>query len=562
MADRRAAMLAALPGLIVAAVLATSATASAAEPPDARLAEILADARTAAARPGACEQPQAAALLQVYCRGEIRIGVRKWYPLFGFMEQDERRGYDVDAGRAIADRLGVTPRFVTVNAADRISKLVEGRIDLIVATMGHNTQRDGQVRFIRPHYYRSETILVGPRDLKIADWPDIAGRSVCVTIGDGSNAQMVSRGARLMLFDAVGVLPARLQDGTCTLAAQDDSFFAYYLAEPGFASRYDVKFGFARVPWGMAVAPKGTGELGEALDLLSQVFHRDGVFLDLARQNRVRTPFLEEQQVVWQGPRCNQAAGNDDPACLQPALDAFLQPTRLAAQVVAVEQWVQAHTGIPLNLAMLKTRPAWMLFLSGLINSLVLVAGAVAATFGFALLFGWMFVCRAAPLRWLAWASTMALQSSPIVLTLVIVAAVAQTMFEYSTAVVLGATAVALGLANGCNAGQAIAEAARTLRAERVLGGIDDGENLFSRAVSRSAMQIISFLVNATKGTPIAAFIGAPELLSALTDITSFASGRETTYGLVLVFYILVVMAVMGLFTWFGRRLERAQVAA
>ena len=156
----------------------------------------------------------------------------------------------------------------------------------------------------------------------------------------------------------------------------------------------------------------------------------------------------------------------------------------------------------------------------------------------------------------------MALQSSPIVLTLVIVAAVAQTMFEYSTAVVLGATAIALGLANGCNAGQAISEAARTLRSEGALAGAAPGEGLFSRAVSRSAMQIISFLVNATKGTPIAAFIGAPELLSALTDITAFASGRETTYGLVLIFYILVVMAVMGLFTWLRRWLARVQVAA
>ena len=82
---------------------------------------------------------------------------------------------------------------------------MESRIELIVATMGHNTQRDGQVRFIRPHYYRSETILVGPRDMEVADWPDITGRSVCVTIGNGSNAQMVSRGARLMLFDAAGI---------------------------------------------------------------------------------------------------------------------------------------------------------------------------------------------------------------------------------------------------------------------------------------------------------------------------------------------------------------------
>ena len=70
---------------------------------------------------------------------------------------------------------------------------------------------------------------------------------------------------------------------------------------------------------------------------------------------------------------------------------------------------------------------------------------------------------------------------------------------------------------------------------------------LFGRALGRSATQIVAFLVNAAKGTPIASFIGAPELLSALTDITSFSSGRATTYTLLLVFYTVVVMIVVWL---------------
>ena len=91
---------------------------------------------------------------------------------------------------------------------------------------------------------------------------------------------------------------------------------------------------------------------------------------------------------------------------------------------------------------------------------------------------------------------------------------------------VLGAAIVALGLTNGSNAGQAIGEAMWSLRAE---GRCKAG--LFGRALSRSATQIVAFLINAAKGTPIASFIGAPELLSALTDITSFSSGRATTYS-------------------------------
>ncbi len=58
-----------------------------------------------------------------------------------------------------------------------------------------------------------------------------------------------------MLFDEAGVLPDRLRDEVCTLAAQDDSFFAYYFTDPAFTARFDQKFGFAQVPWGVAVCP-------------------------------------------------------------------------------------------------------------------------------------------------------------------------------------------------------------------------------------------------------------------------------------------------------------------
>ena len=73
-----------------------------------------------------------------------------------------------------------------------------------------------------------------------------------------------------------------------------------------------------------------------------------------------------------------------------------------------------------------------------------------------------------------------------------------------------------------------------------------------SHSLGRSATQIVAFLVNAAKGTPVASFIGAPELLSALTDITSFSSGRVTTYCLLLIFYTVVVMGVV----WLCNRLR------
>jgi ABC-type arginine/histidine transport system permease subunit len=140
----------------------------------------------------------------------------------------------------------------------------------------------------------------------------------------------------------------------------------------------------------------------------------------------------------------------------------------------------------------------------------------------------------------------------------VIAAALANAILPYSSAVALSAAILALGFSNGSNAGQAVSEAVVTLHHE----GRHSGMRLFSQALARSATSIVSFLVNAAKGTPIASFIGAPELLSALTDITSFSSGRATTYCLLLVFYTVVVMVVVWLCNKLRAWLERGEVPA
>jgi polar amino acid transport system substrate-binding protein len=87
---------------------------------------------------------------------------------------------------------------------------------------------------------------------------------------------------------------------------------------------------------------------------------------------------------------------------------------------------------------------------------------------------------------------------------------------------------------------------------------------IFTRGVERAAKQIEAFLINAVKGTPIASFIGTPELLNALTDISSFSSERATTYWLLLVFYIVIIMLVVWLcagLRWFFHRLSMSMPA-
>ena len=321
--------------LVVAVLALLAARAAAADATEAAVAAMLAAARAEAAQD--CRQP-ADRLVKILCTGHLVVGVRGDYPVFGAGPIEAPTGFEPDIARAIAARLGVVPVFRHVTAGNRIAAVGEGKVDLVIATMGHTRQRDRQIRFIRPHYFQSQTVLVGAPALRIGSLAELAGSTVCVSVGNSTNAVLTGHGARLMLFDVPHELEDALRLGTCSLAAQDDSFFASALADPGFAARFTVKFGFAPLPWGMAVPPTGAGRLARLLDLLSLEFHRDGVYLDLAARNRIPLASLQAQQAVWRGAGCVGADGTAAPACLAEPVNSGLAPTEFAPRVEAAER--------------------------------------------------------------------------------------------------------------------------------------------------------------------------------------------------------------------------------
>ena len=525
--------------LLAALLLAAGGwSAALAQPPDAAFAGLLAEARRDAG-PGCKDQPTDR-LARILCHGTLRVGVRTNYPLFAAETPRGLAGYEIDIARAIAAALGVELALVPVTPASRIAMLGEDRIDLAIATMGHTSLRDGQARFIRPHYYQSETVIVGPRGQPLKDFDDLAGQTICVTVGNASNAELAGRAARLMLFNAPAQLVERLAAEACRLAAQDDSFFAAAFADPAFATRYEAKFGFAPVPWGMAVGREGTERLARLLGLLSAGFHRDGVFLGRARTHGIATGFLERQQALW-STRCDVAEGAAAAACLLPPLSIAQPTTPWAARIEALEHWLERHLGLQATLAMFKLAPAWELVRNGAVNSALLILGVSLATPAIAALLGLALAFGARPLRWLAQAVCVLLQSSPVVLTLVIAAAICNQLVGITARSGLVTGIIALGLINGSYAGRAIAEAIGSLREEP--GG--PPRRLFQAGLARAETQIGAFIINAIKGTPIASVIGVPELLNALTDTTSFSAERATTYWLLLIFYTLAVLVLV-----------------
>ena len=508
---------------------------------------------TAAAAP--CT-PDADSLVRVLCAGRLRVGVRSDYARFGIAQDGQFTGYEPELARRIAARLGLAVAFVPVTAATRISALGEDKVDLVIATMGHTAQRDTQVTFIRPHYYASDTVVVGARPLAVAGWEGLAGNTVCVTLGASSNQDLVAHNVRLLLFDTPRRLLEELERGACPLIAQDDSLLAASFADPAFARRYDTKFEFDTLPWGMAVPLHDSAGLARVLSLLSQQFHRDGTFLSLARQAGIGLGFLERQQVVWRGADCRSGPVAANPACLLPPQDSSLARLAYADKAERLEAWVHDRTGLVISLPMFKTVVAFQLFVNGLISTVILIAGAMAFTTGFAILFGAAIWSRHRVLAPAVHTLTVLLRSSPIVLLLFVGFTVATALASYSLGMALAVAMVVLGLFNGSYAAQSIVEIRESLRHE--CHGEPPGWRLLA---ARSAVQMTSFLVNATKGSAAASMIGAPELLGALTDISSISSERVTLYSLLMLCYLLLVLLVMALCAGLRRWLERGPAA-
>ena len=92
-----------------------------------------------------------------------------------------------------------------------------------------------------------------------------------------------------------------------------------------------------------------------------------------------------------------------------------------------------------------------------------------------------------------------------------------------------------IGLNNGANGGSAMKESAMVS---------EKGISTLTIAI-KANIQLRAAIINAAKASPVAAFIGAPELLAVLTDITSFSGERITTYAILSVFYLTLVQTVV-----------------
>ncbi len=502
-------------------------------------------------------------LVRVLCTKQLRVGLRTYYP--GFSVRDEQgafSGFEPDIGRRIAAFLGVSFVPVVVNPKDRIPILVGNQADLVIATMGDTTQRSAAVRFIRPHYYASQTAIVGHASSPVSDWADITGRTVCLPLGSNSNIEFVRHHVRIMTFDSPEQLMDALRFDECAFIVQDDTFFARSLAEPAWAAHYAIKFRFAPLPWGMAVTREHTAQFAALLDDLSVAYHADGTLLDLAKAHRLDLAFLLSEQAKWHDATCLDVNDAPQERCLLPSVsDSEATDLSIVAPYVSsLEQAATSWFGITIDLSLFRNRTTFGLVLEGILFTLSLVLGTQLSTAFFALGFSRLMTGGGDTVRRAVGLFTAVGQVTPLPLLLFFVYVIAGGLLHYSARVAWVAAVFAIGLYNGSNAARAIDEAHRTLLRRETTpdsGTVEGNTRSFFRAVSLASVQLVAFLINAAKGSPAAGMIGVPDFLNVVTDLTASSADRMTVYLILLVFYVGMVSLLIVLLTMMRRLLAR-----
>lgn len=237
---------------------------------------------------------------KIAAAGKIVVGVKNDYRPWGYLDANGNlAGLEIDLARDIAGRLGVAVELVPVVASNRMEFLQQGRIDLIIATLGDNPQRRKVVGMVEPSYYAGGANILARKASDLKDWSDLAGKDVCGIQGSYYLREVTQKyKANIVAFAGVPEASAALSNGSCVGLVYDNTWIESQLAsEPAWAD-YEMPFVTEQLqPWAIAVPlDELNGPYGQKISQIITDWHKSGYLIAAnAAQGIAPSPFLEEQ---------------------------------------------------------------------------------------------------------------------------------------------------------------------------------------------------------------------------------------------------------------------------
>ncbi len=128
--------------------------------------------------------PTDSALAEVRERGELVIGSDIPYGVMAFYDEDGTPvGIDMDLGREIAERIGVSMRVETMPLDDLFDAVKEGRVDAVLSAVTITPERQETMDFSAPYLNAGTYVAVRAGNTEIGSLEDLRGKRVGVIAG-------------------------------------------------------------------------------------------------------------------------------------------------------------------------------------------------------------------------------------------------------------------------------------------------------------------------------------------------------------------------------------------
>ena len=168
-------------------------------------------------------------LAQIQEKGEIVIAMEgTWAPWTYHDENDELVGYDVEVGKAVAEKLGVTATFVEGEWDGLLAGLDAGRYDIMVNGVGVTPERQEKYDFSTPYAYNRTAVIVRGDYDEISSMEDLNGKKTANTISSTYAEQAEAYGATVTGVDDLNQTIELLLAGRIDATLNAEVVFADY----------------------------------------------------------------------------------------------------------------------------------------------------------------------------------------------------------------------------------------------------------------------------------------------------------------------------------------------
>ena len=511
---------------------------------------------------GPVEAPRSSERLAlVKQRGSLIVGVKTDYPPFGFLNASgASEGFEHDLAQDIARRLGVSLTKVTVSGANRLQKLEEGSVDMLLSTTGDTVERRKIVTMIEPNYYSSGVTLFMPPEQNINDWSETRGKKVCATQGSYFNRIMAQRYLlELQMFNSARDAKLAVKDRRCIGYLFDNTAIQGDLRLPEWAGFKAPLAPVLGTPWAIAIARREAGSEFERLlgDIVAD-WHRSGFAIQREKVwGLPASTFLADTHALWKKldasgkPLCErEASGHWPSVCRNPV---FLNSTDTTG-LRRLGLWFKENTGLDLSLVYDEYDRAR--FLLGLGTTVLLMLLCVSGSLLLGVLGALLAEAKVRVISRLIWIASVLGRMTPPLLVMYLLLFGLGSMLMATHGISVSPFAVVvwcLSFYTGSSIMTAFLFAADVKRQANPVFQLRWGN--MGELIATSSGHLTAALINVSKATMMASAVAVPELLSVATTIMTENGNVGVMMNVLLLTFLLLIFATVRVLKLLERKL-------